>query len=492
MLIIEIRDNSLRVIQAINKVKHFIINSSKEFTFDESWKTFIADPDNASAVTDAIKAYGKDNKAVLCLNTSSVIYREMIVPKASPRYLNTMIRHELSHALNLSSDYLIDYTILDETIKNDKKMNKILVAAVSATSLSELIEFLDKTKIQLIKIDVSLNSIQKFVEITKLADKTKNVLIADIGTASIRQYLFEKGKYSVYRTTKLATLDQPDEQLSLETTTETIDKMLQFSLSLGENSRIDKIVLFGAYPKIEHLKLYMNDKLGTDTQVINRPKMLRVTKNKPFNHDESYALGVLFSQRFKRKKDINLLGAYNAFYSRSGTSVNFDALFNSLAFGLGYVALFAIILTTIQTNMVTSDIQKINAYLNRPDVVETMDKIASMRENITALNALKTELSSIQRVLDSIPRYNDVKITTLLEIKPEGISLTQINFNENTILISINAVNPSLIHDYVLLLSALSPFSDVTYTSYTYETQTKNYSSEITLTLSGETDHENN
>jgi len=486
MLILEIRDNSLRVIQAVNKVNNFSIKSSKMFAFEESWKVFISDPDNAAALTETLKSFGKDNKALLLLNTSTVIYREMVVPKASPRYLSTMIRHELSHALNLSSDFLIDYTILDDTIKNDKKMNKIMVTAVSATSLNEIIEFFDTTGIQIVKIDVSLNSVQKYVEITKIADKGKNVLFADIGTASIRQYLFEKGKYSVYRTTRLATLAQSDEQLSLQAATETIEKMLQFSASLGQNSGIDQIVLFGAYSKIEHLKLYMNDKLGTETVVIGKPKMLTVSKIKPFDHDETYALGVLFSQRFKRKKDINLMTSYNTFYSRSSSTFNFDALFNSLAFGLAYVALFAVILNTIQVNIVNSDIQKINSYLNRADVIETLDKISTMKNNIAALSELKTELESIQKVLDSIPRFNEVKITDLLSVKPEGVALTQLNFTENAITLSIIANDPSLIHDYVLLLSDLSPFSDVTYTSYTYEEKERNYTSEITLTLGGE------
>jgi len=486
MLIIEIRDDNIRLIQAINKVNNFIIKSSKSFSFEDGWKNFISDPEKTAALNETINAFGKDKKALLLLNTSTVIYREMVVPKASPRYLSTMIRHELSHALNLSSEYLIDYTILDDSNKDDKKMNKIMVAAVSAGSINEIIEFFDKTGIQIIKTDVSLNSIQKYVEITKLADKEKNVLFADIGTASIRQYLFEKGKYSVYRTTRLATLAQPDEQLSLEATTETIEKMLQFSASLGQNSSIDQIILFGAYPKIEHLKLYMNDKLGTETLVIGKPKMLLVSKNKPFDHDEAYALGVLFSQRFKRKKDINLISAYNAYFSRSSSSFNLDAIFNSVAFGLVYVALFAVILNTIQVSMVNADIQKINAYLNRADVIETLDKISTMKNNIAALSELKTELESIQRVIDSIPRYNEVKIADLLRVKPNGLALTQLNFLENTITLSIIANDPSLIHEYVLLLSDLDPFSEVTYTSYTYDDKERIYTSEITLTLSGE------
>lgn len=485
MLIIEIRDNSIKLIQADSKVKAFSVKNAKVFDFEDSWKTFITNPENATALTDTIKSFGKETKALLCLNTTTVLYREMVVPKANARYLTTLIRHELSHALNLSSDFLIDYTILSETIKNEKKMWKILVTAVSAVSLNEIIEFFDKAGLTITKVDVSLNSIQKYVEITKLVDKEKTLLVADIGSSSIRQYLFEKGKYSVNRTTKVAALALDDEALSIQSTIETIEKMIQFSATSGQ-SPIDKIILFGSYPKIGHLKIALSDKLEVDATVMERPKILLPIKHKPFDHDEAYALGVLFSQRYKRTKDINLITAYNTHFSRSQSTVNFDAIFNSLAFGLAYVALFAVILLTLQTNMVNSDISKINAYLTRPDVVETLAKIDSMKGNIAALSELTKELDSIQKVLDSIPRFNDLKLIDLLTAKPEGIKVVLINFSDNTILVSIDANDPALIHQYVLALSDLTAFSEVSYTSYQWDTESKTYTSEISLTLNGE------
>jgi len=491
MLIIEIRDNTLRIIQATSKPKHFRITDSKTIEFEDTWKTYISDPVQATSLSQTLKSY-KENKFLLCLNNSNVIYRDMVVPKASPRYLTSMIRHELTHALNLSNDYLMDYTILSDTISNGKKMHKILVATILASNLNEIVEFFDKIGMQISKVDVSLNSLMKYIDITKIASKEKNTLVTDISSASIRQYLFEKGKYSYYRTTKIAAFEESQEQLSLESTTETIEKMLQFSLSLGQNSGIDQIYLFGSYPKIEHLKIYMNDTLNVDTQIMARPKMLKDRKHKPFNHDSVYALGLLFSQRFKRKKDINLMTPYNVFYSRSSNAINFDAIFNTLAFGFGYLALFAVIITTLQTNAVNANIKKINDYLNRPDIIQALNEISEMKANIAALNEISKELDSIQLVLDSIPRYTDLKIQDFALIKPTGISLTKIAFTDNIITISISADDPSLIYEYVLELSELETFSEVTYTSYQMDTNSKKYTSDLHLTLSEETNNENN
>ncbi|KAF0222244.1 MAG: hypothetical protein FD133_1861 [Erysipelotrichaceae bacterium] len=111
MLIIEIRDNTLRIIEATSNLNAFRITGSKTIEFDDSWKTYISNPEQAASLTQTLRSY-KESKFLLCLNNSSVIYRDMVVPKASPRYLTSLIRHELTHALNW-----IGYTKLDRFLR---------------------------------------------------------------------------------------------------------------------------------------------------------------------------------------------------------------------------------------------------------------------------------------------------------------------------------------------------------------------------------------
>lgn len=491
MLIIEIRDNALSLIQAESHLNTYTLKQSKVILFEESWKNFIAQADNALSLTQTIHSFQED-KVLICLNTSSVIYRDMIVPKASPRYLDSMIRHELKSTLNLSDEYLMDFAILGETIKDEKKMHKILVSAVLATSINEIIDFLEKANLKIINIDVSLNSLQKYIEITKLLNKSKNTLVADIGSSSIRQYLFEKGKYSYYRTTKIAALSEVDDKLSIQSTVENIEKMIQFSLSLGQNSAIDQIILLGCYPYVESLKEQLSDDLSIETSILSSPSLLTNSKKINFQTEWVYGLGVLFSKKHRRKKDINLINAYNTFYSRSSNTINFDAIYNSLAFGLGYAALFAVIIITIQTNIINSNIKKINTYLTRSDIVAALADIAQLKANIASLNEITNELDSIQNVLDSIPRYTNLKIIDLMTVKPASIELSRISFENNIITLSIVTSDPNLVHEYVLALSDVPSFSGVTYTSYQYDSALDAYTSDLSLTLNGEASHENN
>jgi hypothetical protein len=115
-----------------------------------------------------------------------------------------------------------------------------------------------------------------------------------------------------------------------------------------------------------------------------------------------------------------------------------------------------------------------------------------LKANIASLNEITNELDSIQKVLDSIPRYNNLKIIDLLTVKPETIDLRRISFENNIITLSISSSDPSLIHQYVLALSDVTSFSEVSYTSYQYDSNLKSYTSDINLTLNGDDSDENN
>lgn len=484
MFIIEIKDNDLSLIQAEVTLNRIVLKGSKNINLEDSWKNLLQTTKESSFVS-SITSFCDEKKAILILNTSALIYRDMILPKSGARNLTALIRNELKHALNLSQDYLFDYTIISDVIVNGKKMNKVLVSAILAPTINEIVEFFEKNGITISRIDVALNSLFTYVDNAKIVNKDQNTLIVDIGAQSIRQYLFEKGKYSYYRTTKGSTDLAFDPQKSIESAVDTIEKMLQFSLSLGQNSSIDSIALAGSYKDLELLNSEVNQRLGVPCELIPSPKQVHIARSVSFDHQMIYAIGSAFPTGPRQKKVINLRPTYNNFYGKTNSKINMDALFNTLAFSLGYLALFLVLFTSVQTILVQSDTKKINDYLNRSDVKTSLVEIASMKTNMSAIRTISIELDSIQNVLNSIPRYNADKINALLSDKPEGVGILRLNFIENTITMSITTNNLVLIHQYVLALSADPTFKAVHYTSYQYETDLKRYGSEIMLVLNG-------
>ena len=463
MLILELRDTSLQLILADYRSAKIKVRKTLDLSMGESLKGYASVADNLTQLTKAIKHFTQDRTAVLCLNTSTVIYRDMVVPKASPKYLATLIRHELTYALNLSPDYLLDYTILGEVEKNGKKQNKILVATLPATGLQEILEVLTKLDLNVTSIDVGLNAVLKYGQFTKLIQAQKTVLMADVHDGGVRQYLIEKGQYAFNRSTKLLGGSTLKDRLS--EAIDPIEKMVQFNRSASTNA-IDSIALFGSFAQLDELALTLSEQVDIPATIITAPPQITL-KTQKFDPDLVIGLGTLISLKHRRKKDLNLLVPYNLYFNKQRALVDLDRLHKTLSYALVYGAVFAFIFMNIRANLLSAQIDASKAYLNQEEVKNTLAEIESMREELAIIREINAEIDSIQGVLDRIPRLDGLQITTVLDLKPTGLRLVSINYANTLLSLTFSTRNPNLIYPYVLTLETLDAFEEVSYQSYT-------------------------
>lgn len=463
MLILELRDTSLQLILADHKLGKYRIKKAMALDLGENLKGYVSVAENLTHLSKSIKHFTAERNTVLCLNTSTVIYRDMIAPKASPKYLNTLIRHELTYALNLSPDYLLDYTILGEAEKNGKKQHKLLVTTLPAQSLQDVVETLTKLDLNVIAIDTGLNAVIKYGDFAKLTPADKTVLLADVSSTAVRQYLFEKGRYAFNRSTKLNATTVFNETI-LETL-DPIEKMVQFAANASTHP-VDEITLFGSSADLEHISHELTAHLEIPTQLIKAPSAVSF-KTQAFDPDLVAGIGTLVSAKSKRKKDINLLIPYNLYFNQQRALVDLNRMHKLLSFGLLYLSAFAFLFMNIRANLLAAQIEASKAYLNQEEIRSTLDEIESMRNDISLIQQIKAEIDSIQTVLDRIPRLNGLQITTLLDLKPAGMRLVGIGYSNALLSLSFETNNPALIYPYVLELEALEGFDEVTYQSYT-------------------------
>lgn len=463
MLILDLRDTTLQLILADHRPGSYRLKKSMTVELGESLKGFASAADNLAKLTKTIKHFTSERSAVLCLNTSTVIYRDMIVPKATPKYLNTLIRHELTYALNLSPDYLLDYTILGEAEKNGKKQHKILVTTLPAQTLQDILETLTKLDLTVTHIDAGLNAVIKYGEFAKLFHPNQSILLADIGTSSVRQYLFENGRYAFNRSTKLNPTTTPAEMVT--ETLDPIEKMVQFARNASSNP-VDSIALFGASPDLKLLAEELTTHLDIPASIVTAPVAVKF-KAQAFDPDLVVGIGTMVSTKIKRKKDLNLLIPYNLFYNKQRTLVDLDRMHKLLSFGLLYVGAFAFIFMNIRANLLSAQIQASKAYLNQEDIKSTLGEIEAMRNDLSLIQQIKADIESIQTVLDRIPRLNGLQISTVLDLKPSGMRLVNIAYNNALLSFTFETNNPTLIYPYVLTLEALEGFEEVSYQSYT-------------------------
>jgi type IV pilus assembly protein PilM len=463
MLILDLRDTTLQLILADHRPGSYRIKKAMTLDLGESLKGYASAADNLAYLTKTLKHFTSERSAVLCLNTSTVIYRDMVVPKATPKYLATLIRHELTYALNLSPDYLLDYTILGEVEKNGKKQHKILVTTLPAQTLQDIIETLTKLELTVTHIDAGLNAVIKYAEFTKLLHPNQSILLADISPSSVRQYLFEKGRYAFNRSTKINPTTAPADALA--ETLDPIEKMVQFARN-ASTLPIDAITLFGSSPELDLFAGELTTHLEIPTAPVKTPLAVKF-KTQAFDPDLVVGIGALVSAKTKRKKDLNLLIPYNLYFNKQRALVDLDRMHKLLSFGFLYVGAFAFIFMNIRANLLSAQIQAAKAYLNQEDIQSTLSEIESMRNDISLIQQIKAEIDSIQTVLDRIPRLNGLQITTVLDLKPAGMRLINIAYNNSLLSMTFETNNPTLIYPYVLTLEALESFDDVTYQSYT-------------------------
>jgi type IV pilus assembly protein PilM len=463
MLILDLRDTTLQLILADHRPGSYRIKKAITVELGESLKGYVSAAENLTSLTKTIKHFTTERSVVVCLNTSTVIYRDMIVPKATPKYLATLIRHELTYALNLSPDYLLDYTVLGEVEKNGKKHHKILVTTLPAQALQDIVETLTKLDLTVTHIDAGLNAVIKYAEFTKLLHPDQSILLADISPSSVRQYLFEKGRYAFNRSTKLNPTTTPEDAI-LEML-DPIEKMVQFARNASTHP-LDAITLFGSSPQLDHLAGELSTHLEIPTESVKAPLAVRF-RTQAFDPDLVVGIGTMVSTKTKRKKDINLLISYNLFFNKQRALVDLDRMHKLLSFGFLYVGAFAFIFMNIRANLLSAQIQASKAYLNQEDIQSTLGEIEAMRNDISLIQQIKAEIDSIQTVLDRIPRLNGLQITTVLDLKPTGLRLVNIAYSNSLLSMSFETNNPTLIYPYVLTLEALENFDDVSYQSYT-------------------------
>lgn len=477
MNIIELRDNSIVLIKARKRKSFFEVQNHLTIDLPDGYKSLMTDSNLMSEVHHAIRHfYSQDRDCLLCLSITSVIYRDILTPKTNKKYLKSLVKHELVNALNLSSDYLIDYAQVGEITLENVKQSKLLISAIQTNHLTEILNFFEKCGLNIKKIDVSNHGLIRFSRHMQFIQPIINTVIVDISSKQIRQFLFESGQFSYHRVTKV-NLDN-DTSNNYMLVLDAIEKMIQFSIAQGRIKTVDQIQFIGFPLDQESLSQFKQD-LNIEVKLIDLTKSIHF-KTEADPH-LLYALSMLYKP--DKFKSIDLMSLYLEINKKHDFIERINPLFSPTLAILTYFILTTLIILVIKTNNANQTINEINTYLSQESVSSKMAEINVSTNNTNKMNEILTELNHIQNVLNKIPRYNQEMIQTILNVTSESISIQEIRYSSNLIEIDIETLDSSLIYQYVILLKNENYFKDVTYSKYERDEQSGIYKSTISLSL---------
>lgn len=279
---IEFKNGSVNLVEAKVKRNSVVCKSAFSFDFEGDWidQQGISDSnfDNLLMVFEQkLEEFGLSDirEGYVCLNNTSVIYREIITPKIDEKKLAFIVRSEMMDTLNLTPDYIMDFIILESILdENEREAYRLLAVAVLDSALESYINLLRSLKIKPVVIDSATNAIIKVMETYPVMEKMDQVIITEVGDGHLRLYLFDRGQYILSRNVRLVTYSDFAKDEYLDTIEDNISKMIQFSYTRGIKNGVDKIFLIGKDEILDEINERVNKNLLVDSEILSQPSFV--------------------------------------------------------------------------------------------------------------------------------------------------------------------------------------------------------------------------
>ena len=277
-LSIEIRSKQMNVVQTVVTKNRIHYKKTCIVPLEEGWidSKGITNPAAvAFALTKALEENGiKEKKCTLCINNSSVIYRELTIPKVDDKRISFVVRSEMIATLDLTHDFIIDFIILDETTEEHKTHIRVLAVAIAEKALASYVELCNKNQLRVDAVDTATTSVIKLVSKSDLFDGANPLIVADVENDIMKLYLFENKKYILTRNNRLTEVDPKNRVEWIGEVEDNINKMMQHQYTRPSHVGVQRVAIFGDHPLISNIQGAVQESLSVETLLYPKPEFL--------------------------------------------------------------------------------------------------------------------------------------------------------------------------------------------------------------------------
>ncbi len=260
----------------------------------------------------------KTSDVIIVNNSTSIITRELSIPKVQEEDLTTLVSFEIQKFLPINmNDYIVQYYDLKEEKEEDKL--KVLAITYPRRMAKQYYDLCSNCKLNPVALDITFNSIRKLIDYSLkdeiLQDGTYGFI--DLGYENIYVNIYDEGEMKFTRIIKAGgkqldealgenyniTLKEAEEkkisegnfgdQCLEEKTKESNDimkekvnewiedirKILEFYRNKNMGGIIKKIYIYGGSARIEGLDRYMERILGTDVENLDYMENVIINNN---------------------------------------------------------------------------------------------------------------------------------------------------------------------------------------------------------------------
>ncbi len=244
--VIEVRDQELYVM-----VAH---NSRGKTNVSRAFRIYLSDSlfkNNEIVITDALINQIKntfenhnirENKVQLVINHRLALIKDIVIPKTDKKKMGFLVENEMTSLFNLTKDFVVDYTILNEVEVEGVTQVKTLACALRKSAISGLEDLFSALGMKIQSIDVAQVSFMRFMHRSNIIDSEEPIIVIDASSSYIRYYLYYEKKFVLMRTLYIHIDD--DHNVISKRVLHVLELMSQSQLSIT-GKPVSKVKLLG-------------------------------------------------------------------------------------------------------------------------------------------------------------------------------------------------------------------------------------------------------
>lgn len=469
MLSFDISDKQINIVKGDNTANK--IRIQKSFALEIPGDMIInGEVVNLSAtaelLTNTLRAEQMtDKEAIVTFSSSSIVFKELIVPKAKSSDFLSMVQNHMSQEMGITDEYSISYTVVGDAGEDNPGAVKVLATACPSTIVAGFRKLFSIMNINLRSVNIGCNSIARIV----LADKSNldkmPLLVCQLDKNFLGLTLFENGQMAFARYVPISPEDYDSEDYVLEALNENIFRMEQFNKARGGQG-LSNVILYGVIE--DYIKIVdALDGLDIKASVLGVPAQITGFENFEFTVFAN-AIGALY-RRNKQTERINLLEV------DSSTGKGDSGVTSMLVTAGVFVAASAIIIgaATFFINLKESSIKK-DIEDKESQITEAEKKKAEnakLQNRLDVINDYKTYVTAAEKDILTQPRIKKVYFTDIEKvIKKYNAEYKGLSYDLESKKLTISGIELSQkdkIEALVTAIGKLSFVGDVEYSGYT-------------------------
>ena len=489
MLSIDITDRQIKLVRGSaqgNKIK------IDEVDFREIEKGlvsngYIADvPLVAAEIIDMINTRAiKEKDTIVSISSSSILYKELMLPKPRKLSNTAAIEAMIGSNMGISGDYNISYTIVGETVDENKNpLIKVLATACPQRLVGGYVKLFTHMGLALKAVNISNNAISRLIQNTPKKSGYMPLLLVQIDKEFLNINLYEDNVLSFSRYFKIDPADYNNaEDYVNQAIYDNLFRMFQFFQSRKDMKPIKEMMFYGEIGDFIALTNTVSG-FSVPCHILSAPTTIASRADFEFTVYAN-AIGALYKVN-KELEHINLLDTTAAKESKG---------LNTFFIGLGAAALISVlavvganVVVDVINNSIKSEITKVQAQINDTALQARLTTLQQKEGVLANFQSYEDSIANAELMYNYMPKGTTAVYKMLREPfteKQDGIeSVTKEDIRKNlsgmklidsvdisgySVTATYSCKNQAQPSQYVRALIDQGYFENITYTGYTVE-----------------------